>query len=180
MASSLESLTFRWKHDPWISTPRPVSLDKSTVADVLDDRHQAVFQQAMTNVLATDLAKLTFAQLVDGLPLWDIAIDLSSQRHSSEEPVYKHKELCPGAMEKARAFHQKFNPLRLEIRSDALNRYQAVPVGSKSSKLPLIELIAVAVHALAVQVFKEVKGGFHSPEEWPSDDYYNSNPMKMA
>lgn len=171
MASSLESPTFRWKHDLWVTTPRPDSIDKSTVADVLDDRHQAVFQRAMTNVLATDLAELTFAQLVDGLPLLEFAIDMSRHSHTREEPVCKHTELCPGAMDQARALRQIFNPLTMEIRSDVsftplgtltpelilsdtqfkvLNRYQSVPVGSKASKLPLIELIAVAIHALAV------------------------------
>lgn len=198
MASSLESPTFRWKHDLWVTTPRPDSIDKSTVADVLDDRHQAVFQRAMTNVLATDLAELTFAQLVDGLPLWEVAIDMSRHSHTDEEPVCNHTELCPGAMEKARALRQTFNPLIMEIRSDVsftplgsltpklipsdtqlkvLNRYQSVPVGSRASKLPLIELIAVAVHALAVQVFTEVDGGFHKHEKWPSDDYYNEDSL---
>lgn len=200
MASSLESSTFRWKHDLWVTTPRPDSIDNSTVADVLDDRHQAVFQRAMTNVLATDLAELTFAQLVDGLPLWEVAINMSRHSHTNEEPVCKHTELCPGAMDQARALRQTFDPLIMEIRSDVsstplgtiiselitadtkfkvLNRYQSVPVGSKASKLPLIELIAVAVHTLAVQVFTEVDGGFHTQEEWPSDDYYNADPILM-
>lgn len=60
-----------------------------------------------------------------------------------------------------------------------LNRYQSIPVGSKASKLALIELIAVAVHTLAVQVFTEVDGGFHKHEKWPSDDYYNADPIMM-
>jgi hypothetical protein len=152
----------------------------------------------LTNVLATDLAELTFAQLVDGLPLWKVAIDMSRHSHTNEEPVCKHNELCPGAMDQARALRQTFDPLKMEIRSDVsfaplgtldpeliisdtkfkvLNRYQSVPVGSRASKLPLVELIAVAVHALAVQVFTEVDGGFHKHEKWPSDDYYFADPI---
>ncbi|KAL1869603.1 hypothetical protein Daus18300_005457 [Diaporthe australafricana] len=177
MASSLESPTFRWKRDPWVTTPRPSTIEKSTVAQALDDAHQAVFKRAMTNVLATDLAELTFAQLVDGLPLWGVAIDQSKHRHTREEPTFSHRELCPGVMEKTRSFRQVLDPLLMELRTDALNRYQSSPVGSRASKLPLIELIAVAVHALAVQVFKGVNGGFHKHEEWPNDGYYDEKPI---
>ncbi|KAG8164179.1 hypothetical protein KVR01_006097 [Diaporthe batatas] len=173
MASSLESPTFRWKHDPWTTTPPPASIDKSTVADLLDDTHQAAFQRAMTNVLATDLAELTIAQLVDGLPLWEVADNTSRHKHKIEDAVYKHRELCPGAMDQARALRQKLDLLAMEIRSDALNRYQSVPVGSKASKLPLIELIAVAVHALAVEVFTQMATpfslwyNFDDPKQYP-------------
>lgn len=72
----------------------------------------------MTNVLATDLAELAFAQLFDGLPLWEVAIDMSRHIHTREEPVCKHRELCPGAMDQARALRQTFDPLIMEIRSD--------------------------------------------------------------
>jgi hypothetical protein len=65
----------------------------------------------MTNVLATDLAELSFAQFVDGLPLFNAAIDMSMYRHTSEEHVFKHRELCSGVMEQARA-------LTLNFRSD--------------------------------------------------------------
>lgn len=103
-------------------------------------------------------------------------------------------------MDQARALLQTFNPLKMEITSSVsftplrmlipelilydtkykvLNRYQSVPVGSMASKLPLIELIAVAVHALAVQVFTEVDSGFHKHEKWLSDDYYDAVPIMM-
>lgn len=37
----------------------------------------------------------------------------------------------------------------------------------------------MAVHALAVQVFTEVDGGFHKHEKWPGDDYYDADPILM-
>lgn len=58
------------------------------------------------------------------------------------------------------------------MRLQVLNRYQFAPVGSRASKLPLIELVVVAVHAIAVQIFKQVDGGFHRDEKYPDDDFY--------
>lgn len=39
----------------------------------------------------------------------------------------------------------------------------------------LIELIAVAVHTTAAQLFKEVKGGLHPNEEYPPDEFYEES-----
>lgn len=117
MSSSLESPTFRWKHDKWITTPPPKIIEKRTAAQTLDDAHQVAFNRAITNVLATDLAELTFAQLVDGLPLLEVAGDQLKHRHTEGEPVFKHTELCPGAIEKTRALRRAFDPLTMEIRA---------------------------------------------------------------
>lgn len=53
-----------------------------------------------------------------------------------------------------------------------LHRYQFAPVGSSLSRLPFIELIAVAVHTTAAYLFKEVNGGLHQNEKYPSDEWY--------
>jgi hypothetical protein len=118
MASSLESPTFRWKRDPWVTTPQPDNIDKSTAVDTLDERHQAVFQRAINNLLATELAEMTYAQLIDGPPLWEAALDQYRHTHTGEEPVFNHRELCPGVVDQKRAFLQSFDPLVMEIRSD--------------------------------------------------------------
>ncbi|KAJ0117023.1 hypothetical protein J7T55_003439 [Diaporthe amygdali] len=177
MASSLESPTFHWKRDEWVTTPPPKSIEKSVVATSLDGAHQVVFKRAMTNILATELAELTFAQLIDGLPLWDVAMDQSRKTHTKEEPVYNHKQLCDGAMEKMLELREQFDPLAMEVRADTLDRYQNTPVGSRVSKLPLVELIAVALHELAVHVFKKADGGFHKYDKYPDDTYYEEKPF---
>lgn len=84
----------------------------------LDKAHLAAFERAVTNVLSTDIAQSTFAQLVDGLPLWDVVYILESYGISREEPVYKHRKLCPGALENTRAFRSAFEPRVMEIRTD--------------------------------------------------------------
>lgn len=132
MASSLVSPTFHWKRDPWVTTPPPKSIEKSVVAQSLDGAHQVVFKRAMANILATELAGLTFAQLIDGLPLWDVAMDQSRKTHTKEEPVYNHKQLCHGAMEKMREMREQFDPLAMEVRAD-------VSLASRS-KLPSLRV----------------------------------------
>lgn len=69
----------------------------------LDGEHLASFGQAMTNILSTPVAEFIFAQLVDGMP--------NSENYSrdhyyylEEAPAMDHHELCPGSMEKTRAF----------------------------------------------------------------------------
>ncbi|KUI53160.1 hypothetical protein VP1G_00814 [Cytospora mali] len=168
MASSLESPTFRWKHDEWITTTPPKTVEKGTAGETLDNAHQVAFKRAITNVLATDVAELTFAQLVDGMPLIDIG---------GSNPSSTIESFALEPWKRPRALHKAFDPLAMRIRAEALNRYQSTPVGSKASKLPLVELVAVTVHALAVQVFKQVDGGFHKNDKYPDDKYYQENPI---
>lgn len=180
--------------DPkYANVPPPESLETSTAEQALDKDHLAAYLRAVTNVLSTELAESTFAQLVDGLPLWDVVYALDHYGLEENEPVYKHRTLCPGVLEKTRAFREAFDPARLEIRADVntrqtyhhlfrhsnvlhqvLHRYQSIPVGSRASKLPFIELVAVAVHTTAAHLFKEVDGGLHQNEKYPSDEYYKA------
>lgn len=53
--------------------------------------------------------------------------------------------------------HSKINILRI---SQVLQRYQEVPAGSRASKLPLLEVVAVAVHTIAAELFG-LDGAFH-------------------
>ncbi|KAH8787849.1 hypothetical protein F5883DRAFT_350454, partial [Diaporthe sp. PMI_573] len=127
----------------------------------LDQPHQARFCRAIRNILHSKPAEFTFAQLVDGLPLEKVA-------HSSvallfESPVREHETLCPGAMDKARAFRDSFEPASLDLPVDVMKRYQDIPAGSRASKLPFIELVVVAIHRIAVLVHKQ--GSLHKEKE---------------
>ncbi|KAJ0123807.1 hypothetical protein J7T55_012277 [Diaporthe amygdali] len=159
--------------DPkYANVPPPEKLDTSKADQALDEDHLAAYVRAVTNVLSTELAESTFAQLVDGLPLWDVVDGLHHYGLEEDEPVFRHRELCPGVIEKTRTFCAAFEPRALYIRTGVLRRYQSAPIGSRASKLPLIELIAVAVHTIAAQHFKQVNGGLHRNEKYPSDEYY--------
>lgn len=132
----------------YTTVPPPPSYYRSCPDKILDQPHQAIFRRAITNVLHTNAAEFTLAQLIDGLPLRKVAH--STKGVHFHECVIEHKTLSPGAMDKAREFRDDFDPCaELDLPVDVLRRYQNIPAGSHASKLPLIELVAVAVHRLA-------------------------------
>lgn len=104
--------------DPrYFTLPPPTKIDKSTPDQVLDHLHQQRFRRAVLNVLSAPIAEQTLAQIVDGLPLKDVAFDKRFHRHYVEEPVFYHTELCPGILEKTINFRETFEPLTLDIPS---------------------------------------------------------------
>lgn len=72
-----------------------------------DGDHLASFEQAMTNVLSTPLAEFTHAQIVDGMPTSDTY--MRDHWHYEGRPAMNHHDLCPGTMEKTRAFRSQFD-----------------------------------------------------------------------
>lgn len=73
------------------------------------EQHRA-FRRAISNVLSTELALSTFAQIVDGLPMADTAYNRRMHGLDPDHPVDKHEELCPGVMERTREIRDQFDP----------------------------------------------------------------------
>lgn len=73
----------------------------------LDEAHLAAFKQALANILSTPLAEFTYAQIVDGMPTRGTYI----RDHQFYEgvPALNHPGLCPGTMDKTRAFRSELN-----------------------------------------------------------------------
>ncbi|KAG6362231.1 hypothetical protein INS49_010461 [Diaporthe citri] len=154
--------------DPrYVTVAPPKHIDKSRVDNVLDKDHQKAFTAALSNILRTKVAETTLAQIVDGLPLKNVAFSLRGHRYTSDDPVAEHTELCPDAIEKTRAFREEFDPALMTVRTDVLERYEAVLVGSRASRPVLIELVAVAVHEITVEVFKLDSHGPHEKDTHP-------------
>ncbi|KAK3896817.1 hypothetical protein C8A05DRAFT_48308 [Staphylotrichum tortipilum] len=111
------------------------------------------FRRAISNVLSTELALSTFAQIVDGLPTADIAFDRHMHGLDSDHPVDKHEELCPGVMERTREIRDQFDPSILVFDPVLIKAYRRAMPGSRVFKVLLLELVAVFVHQLAVLLF---------------------------
>lgn len=83
--------------------------------EVLDDDHRNILDRAIGNILSTEVAELTYAQILDGLPtersLWD-TFDYV-QDHLVKN--IGHNEICPGFVEKARNLRTKFELNRLDF-----------------------------------------------------------------
>ncbi len=80
----------------------------------LDKIHFHAINQSLRNVLATDLALQTFAQIIDGLPLAEAARQ-SSHTVGNDHPINSHVVLCNGVMEKAVQIRRDFDLAALKF-----------------------------------------------------------------
>lgn len=72
--------------------------------------HRLVLDRAIKNVLSTELAQFTYAQIIDGLPTGDVSWDCRYCGAFGEHPIdSEHEKLCPGALEKAREYYEQWN-----------------------------------------------------------------------
>ncbi|KAL6361371.1 hypothetical protein LRP88_04839 [Fusarium phalaenopsidis] len=122
---------------------------RSLSIDILDGDHYDLFTRAITRILSTEIAELTYAQVIDGLPLTQVIYESRGGKLPKGHPLHSaHQELCPGMLDKTRQFREEFEP---EILT-AL-RVPSCRSGVKSIQYRLIELMAVAVHQIAVILF---------------------------
>jgi hypothetical protein len=71
--------------------------------------HYKVFSRVISNVLSTELALFTFAQIIDGLPTADVAWDTRWPSLIGAHPIEEHADICPGVLDRARGFRQEFD-----------------------------------------------------------------------
>ncbi|KAF9773639.1 hypothetical protein IL306_008521, partial [Fusarium sp. DS 682] len=122
--------------------------------DVLDEAHRDAVTVAISRILDTETAEITYAQIIDGLPLGEDAFEARGGTPHSDHPInYCHDELCAGILDKTREFRRQFDPQILKFDSRLLFAYQAASPGSRSFNTRLMELVAVAIHQIAVILF---------------------------
>ncbi|KAI6758791.1 hypothetical protein HG530_011031 [Fusarium avenaceum] len=126
-----------------------------TVEFLKNDRRQ-ILKRAVGNVLGTEVALLTYAQILDGLPTKQSLLDSTGICTGyKDHPVLamQHNKICPGFVGKAREFRAKFDIAVLEFDLKALDRFQNAENGSEEFKLRLIELTVVACHQIGAYLF---------------------------
>ncbi|KAG6354247.1 hypothetical protein INS49_004852 [Diaporthe citri] len=142
-----------WESDSdceYTTIPPPSFIERSRVDDVLDQPHQTLFSRAIRNVLHSKAAEMAFAQLADGLPLKKIAH--STRGVLFHNVVDEHETLCPGALDRAKKLRDDLDPASLDL-----------PIA-----LPFVELIAVAIHRIAVLLYKQ--GSMHKETGLPVEE----------
>ncbi|KAK2745992.1 hypothetical protein FQN55_005814 [Onygenales sp. PD_40] len=133
-------------------------------ASILHGDHFVAFKTSLSNILLTNRAEDTYAQIIDGMPTADVWDEYANRRH---EWIENHKQLCPTTREKTKAFQANFSPDELHLDTSALQAYQNTQIGSRPFLLRLIELTAIACHEIAVFLFRNVDGGRHKGcETW--------------
>ncbi|MBE3046886.1 hypothetical protein IMZ48_31030 [Candidatus Bathyarchaeota archaeon] len=89
---------------------------RATINSALGGDHLAIFSRAVMNTLETEISEGTFAQIIDGLPIASVVLDTAGDTLPNDHPVHKtHKKLCPGVLEKARGFRDRFDPGTLQV-----------------------------------------------------------------
>jgi hypothetical protein len=88
--------------------------------DSLDDEHANIFRSALTQLLGTDLAEHTFAEIVDGLPTKASFSAFHRHFNKTDHPIFalNHTELCPGVIEKTRQIRDEFDPMSLTFKTE--------------------------------------------------------------
>nr|RBR00408.1 hypothetical protein FVER53263_10186 [Fusarium verticillioides] len=129
-----------------MSSPEYVGLDR------LEEYHYDSLSLALHNVLNTDIALMTYAQIIDGLPTADVVWDRYSATYEPSHPIINHKTLCEGALEKAKGFRAQFSMAGVVVNLEKLNSYEKTEPSSRAFHLRLIEMTACAVHQIGVQL----------------------------
>ena len=80
-----------------------------SIAD-LDGEHHQLLVRAITRILSTELAEVTYAQIIDGLPTGDVAYEAIVPPRDGHPIDQGHNQLCPGMLDKAREFRDGFQP----------------------------------------------------------------------
>jgi hypothetical protein len=90
---------------------------------IASDHHRRVLDKAIRNVLSAELAIFTYAQIIDGLPIADVAWDRRLPGIMGEHIIDEHEILCPGAIEKAQEYYDNWQPYNLMFDPE-VGRYQ--------------------------------------------------------
>ncbi|KAK2738539.1 hypothetical protein FQN55_000520 [Onygenales sp. PD_40] len=123
--------------------------------------HLAALEQAISNVLSTELAFETFAQVIDGIPTRDAYFDYYLP---TPRPEYSQiSKPSNDANQILQTFHGSFYVGMLKFRSNTAQAYQNTPLRSGDFKPRLMELVAVACHNIAVELYIKAGGGIQKP-----------------
>jgi len=141
---------------------------KVPVSSLSEDRH-AIFNRTLRSFLSTELAKLTIAQIIDGLPMHD-----NKYLHPLSTQMYRNQCPSPEAMEKAAHQLQEYFNTDVQIDAKLAKAYQvAILPSAKTSEeqqesqefyMRLLEMLAVACHDFAADVYNRNQPGLRAQE----------------
>ncbi|KAI1362412.1 hypothetical protein F5Y08DRAFT_312047 [Xylaria arbuscula] len=148
------------------------TLAETLPPDGLDAEHLDILTLAMSNILRTEVAEFTYAQIVDGSPT-SLEFQLSHRWPPKDHPVREHKTLCPGAREKTCKLRSEFQITSLRFSPELLRGYQDAQPGTRDFNLRLVEMLVVACHQIAAVLFQLDKDNEHKKtyEAWVSEQY---------
>lgn len=109
----IEAISLRMREGAEVEYANRISIENLT------PEHHSILVHAIRNVLSTELAVFTYAQIMDGLPTGDVAWDKRSPGIEGDHPIdEEHETLCPGVLEKARDFQDNWSPADLKFKPE--------------------------------------------------------------
>jgi hypothetical protein len=81
----------------------------------LDSPHRDAITVAVFRLIDTAIARDTYGQIIDGLPVCRVAYAQRGRRLRGEHPILRHVTLCPGVEEAAAKFRAEFDMEMLEF-----------------------------------------------------------------
>lgn len=90
---------------------------KMLSVDNLQGQHRDTFVRAIENVMSSPIADATYAQIIDGLPLSDVARDSDKMVCPGHPLLKEHNELSSEALERVRQLHASFDLSVLQMHS---------------------------------------------------------------
>ncbi|PMD45894.1 hypothetical protein L207DRAFT_450068 [Hyaloscypha variabilis F] len=145
-----------------MASPSDNSISKITLSNVSTD-HLKAFENVLSRIFSTDLAQLTYSQILDGLPVRDVWMVYAHYRSDIDQ----HHEPCSESIEIWKAFRDSFQTQKLQFNPRTVQGYQDTIPGTKDFNVRLIELIAVACHDTAALLYKIADGGVGTHAEKP-------------
>ncbi|KAK2798095.1 hypothetical protein FQN51_007914 [Onygenales sp. PD_10] len=128
-----------------------------------------IFKRVLTSILQHDLVKTVFAQVIDGIPIASAyestltaRTELTSRTDPSHQSVLLSGQLCEseGILD------------TLELNPTVAQLYQDSPLMSSSFNMHLLELVAIAVHNLAGNLYLKFHPDGATQVLEPNDDPY--------
>ncbi|KAF2749455.1 hypothetical protein M011DRAFT_475549 [Sporormia fimetaria CBS 119925] len=132
----------------------------------LTQEHLATLDQALSNILSTDLAYETYAQIVDGLPTRDVYEDYYVSRGRR---VDYDNNLRPSqqAMDIVKAQRESLDIKELYIDAETIEAYQKAEKCSSEFTRRMMEIVAILCHDIAVYLYTKYEGGIRKPSSPP-------------
>ena len=95
---------------------------KPSAVSSLRSDHLGAFIRALSNMISTELAEVTLAQIVDGLPVPSSSRDLVESGIHDSHPVYTERtKLCPGVSAKTQEILKCLDPASLQLESAVMS-----------------------------------------------------------
>jgi len=139
-----------------------------------------IFSKTLLATLSSERATETFAQVIDGKPTakgYGIPIKYWNRNYTNTTTEEVNSRLAPNqeSVQLFEEFRKNLRPSTVRISTETAQAFQMLPLSSEEFQLRLLEMIAVAVHTIAVRTYEE----FHPELSFPHSEQREGRPYLL-